>query len=216
MRKGCLVGCGFTLLVIISSFIFIGVQILIKETKDKEPSVEEQVVEEPVEEPTMEEQKEYYLNTIRPEIDKFKEKYEEMQEEDWQPTIEDIYKSNVDFYAVYNNLKVRQKTYSTMDDNLPLQDEIVKNISRENRGDLLVGIRSLQHAAANQIRAAGIAMEMLGKEDLSLYELDIIQSRIQIEISFSEENYNEALSHIAAFELIMGITKSEENEEEKK
>lgn len=72
-----------------------------------------------------------------------------------------------------------------MDDNLLLQDEIVKNISRENRGDLLVDIRSLQHVVANLIRAASIAMKMVGEEDLSLYELDIIQRRIQTKISLT-------------------------------
>lgn len=197
MKKGCLLGC-------LIPFILIGVMGVIIQNVGK--NAKEKAA---AEEKTVEEQKEYYLNTVKPEIDKFIDSYDNMWEEGWEPNISGLSHPNVNINAVYNNLQIVKDTY--MELSVTIGKIPLDGLNELNQEELKKALNYLSYAAVARQMAAEKAIEMVDQGNYSPSHLEKIQTDIASSVSHS----NSAFPYIAAVELNLGVITLEENEEEK-
>lgn len=200
MKKGLLIGCSIPIILIIGLVIYAFISAIVDTTTNNEGNKDT--------EKSVEEQKEYYLKEIQPQIEKFKQDYDKIWVEGWQPTLEALSNSNVNVYAAYENLKVIKETYRSL--SLEIDNITTDGLSEENKKKLKSGLTNLKYAAVSRQMAAEKAMDMVDENNYSPSHME----KIKKDISSSDSNLLSSVSTILSLEKELGIVAAQEKNTE--
>uniref|UniRef100_UPI00052FFF48 hypothetical protein n=1 Tax=Planococcus sp. CAU13 TaxID=1541197 RepID=UPI00052FFF48 len=144
-------------------------------------------------------EKQYYLETVMPQIDEAMSIYDSIWDAYWVPTFNGVSTGQVDAYSAYSNMKDIRNLYDQLETKFyNISDD---KMSEENKELITEYTREMASAARYRASAAKKAQKMFDTGDYSPSTMD----KITAEVNKADKDMLNAILSLTSMEMQLGI-----------